>query len=295
MAVTIFFITVTTFIITFIVPGNPARTIAGPKATPEVIHTIEQQLGLNLPKYVQFEHYIERLVHGDLGMSYRNYEKVSVTLANRFPKTLYLGLAVFFLNVVFGVPLGILAAIKQSKSTDKVITVGSLVGTSSPTFLNGYILLFIVAYKLQLLPIGGYGGIQYVILPALTVSLASAAGYIRVVRTSMLEVLSSDYVRTARAKGLAESVVVMKHAFRSSLIPLITYAGMDLAGLMGGLIVTEGIFAWPGIGQLAVMSIQYQDMPVIMGTVLIGAVAVVFANFVVDLLYAAADPRIHYS
>lgn len=295
MFVTMFCIILVTFIISFVVPGDPARTIAGPKASPEVILSIQKQLGLDLPKPVQFVHYVQRLVlHGDLGVSYRTNEAVTETLIYRFPKTLSLGLAVFLLNLLLGVPAGIYAALKQNKVVDKIIMVVSLIGTSFPTFLMGYVLMFFVAYKLQLLPIAGYGGIQYMILPAFTVSLASSAGYIRVVRASMLEVLGSDYVRTARAKGLSERTVVMKHAFRSTLIPLITYAGMDLAGLMGGLIVTESIFGWPGIGQMAVTAIAYQDMPLIMGSVLTGAVAVVLANFVVDLLYAVADPRISY-
>jgi len=295
MFVTMFCIILVTFIISFVVPGDPARTIAGPKASPEVILSIQKQLGLDLPKPVQFQNYIGRLVlHGDLGISYRTNEAVTDTLIYRFPKTLSLGIAVFLLNLLLGVPAGIYAALKQNKVVDKIIMVVSLIGTSFPTFLMGYVLMFFVAYKLQLLPIAGYGGLKYMILPAFTVSLASAAGYIRVVRASMLEVLESDYVRTARAKGLSERTVVMKHAFRSTLIPLITYAGMDLAGLMGGLIVTESIFGWPGIGQMAVTAIQYQDMPLIMGSVLTGAVAVVLANFVVDLLYAVADPRISY-
>ncbi|HUX46511.1 MAG TPA: ABC transporter permease [Desulfosporosinus sp.] len=297
MFVTMFFIVLVTFVISFVVPGNPAATIAGPKASKEVIQSIENQLGLNLPKYVQFEHYIDRLVlHGDLGMSYRTNQEVTDVLKDRFPKTLSLGLAVFLLNLLLGVPAGIYAALKQNKIMDKIIMVVSLIGTSAPTFLLGYLLMFFIAFKLKLLPIAGYGGgaLQYMILPAFTVSLASSAGYIRVVRASMLEVLGSDYVRTARARGLSERTVVLKHAFRSTLIPLITYAGMDLAGLMGGLIITEGIFGWPGIGQMAVTAIAYQDMPLIMGSVLTGAVAVVLANFVVDLLYAAADPRISY-
>lgn len=295
MLVTMFFIILITFVINFVVPGNPARTIAGPKATPEVIKTIEDNLGLNLPKYVQFENYLGKVVHGNLGISYRTMEPVSQEIGNRFPKTVYLSICVFILNILLGVPAGVFAALKRDKLPDKIILTLSLIGNSAPTFWTGYILLFVVAYKLNLVPIAGYGGLQYVILPALTVSLASAAGYVRVVRTSMLEVLGSDYVRTARAKGLPEYKVVIKHAFRSTLIPLITYAGMDLGSLMGGLIVTESIFAWPGIGQLAVTSIMYQDMPLIMGTVLVAAIAVVLANFVVDLLYAVADPRISYS
>ncbi|CAA7602164.1 Binding-protein-dependent transport system inner membrane component [Acididesulfobacillus acetoxydans] len=294
MIITLFFIVLIAFVINFVVPGNPARTIAGPKASPEVIKAIEEKYDLNKPVYVQFEHYFVNLLHGDLGISYRTNETVNSELRTAFPKTMYLGFSVFFLNVLIGVPTGIYAAIKRSKFMDHVILISSLVGTSAPTFWIGYILLFIVGYKLSLLPIGGYGGISHVILPALTVSLASAAGYVRVVRTSMLEVLGTDYVRTAEAKGLSQSTVILKHAFRSSVIPLITYAGMDLGTLMGGLIVTEGIFGWPGIGQMAVTAINYQDMPTIMGVVLVAAVAVVIANFVVDIIYALVDPRISY-
>lgn len=293
--VTLFFVVLIAFLINFVVPGNPARTIAGPKASPEVIKVIEQKYGLDQPLYKQFGMYVDRLVvHGDLGRSYRTNEEVSSELANRLPKTVYLGLTIFFLNILIGVPMGIYAAIKRSKLADHLILISSLIGTSAPTFWIGYILLFIFGYELNLLPIGGYGGISHVILPAITVSLASSAGYVRVVRTSMLEVTGSDYVRTARAKGLPEGTVIMKHAFRSALIPLITFAGMDLASLMGGLIVTEGIFGWPGIGSMAVTAIGYQDMPTIMGTVLVGAVAVVIANFVVDIIYAFVDPRISY-
>ncbi|SPF32973.1 putative peptide transporter permease subunit: membrane component of ABC superfamily [Candidatus Desulfosporosinus infrequens] len=293
--VTLFFVVLIAFLINFVVPGNPARTIAGPKASPQVIKVIEEKYGLDQPLYKQFGMYLDRLVvHGDLGMSYRTNEEVSSELANRVPKTIYLGLTIFLLNVLIGVPMGIYAAIKRSKFADHLILISSLIGTSAPTFWIGYILLFIFGYKLNLLPIGGYGGLSHVILPAITVSLASSAGYVRVVRTSMLEVTGSDYVRTARAKGLPERTVIIKHAFRSALIPLITFAGMDLASLMGGLIVTEGIFGWPGIGSMAVTAIGYQDMPTIMGTVLVGAVAVVIANFVVDIIYAFVDPRISY-
>lgn len=294
MVVTLFFIVLIAFVINFVVPGNPARTIAGPKASAEVIKMIEQKYDLDKPVYVQFEHYFGNLVHGDLGMSYRTNESVSSELKSSFPKTVYLGLTIFFLNVLIGVPTGIYAAIKRSKFMDHVILISSLVGTSAPTFWIGYILLFVFGFELNILPIGGYGGLSHVILPAITVSLASAAGYVRVVRTSMLEVLGTDYVRTAEAKGLPQSKVIFKHAFRSSLIPLITYAGMDLGTLMGGLIVTEGIFGWPGIGKMAVTAITYQDMPTIMGVVLVGAVAVVIANFVVDIIYAFVDPRISY-
>lgn len=294
MAVTLFFIILIAFFINFVVPGNPARTIAGPKASPEVIKAIEQKYELDKPVYVQFGHYLGNLLHGDLGMSFRTNETVSSELANAAPKTVYLGFTIFFLNVLLGVPTGIYAAIKRSKFMDHVILIASLVGNSAPTFWIGYILLFLIGYKLNILPIGGYGGLSHVILPALTVSLGASAGYVRVVRTSMLEVLGTDYVRTAEAKGLPQSKVILKHAFRSSLIPVVTYAGWDLGTLMGGLIVTEGIFGWPGIGSMAVTAITYQDMPTIMGVVIVGAVGVVLANFVVDILYAFVDPRISY-
>ncbi|MDA8443260.1 MAG: ABC transporter permease [Peptococcaceae bacterium] len=296
MLVTLFFIVLITFIINFVVPGDPARTIAGPKASPQVIQTIRDKFGLNKPLPIQFENYVGRLVlHGDLGQSYRTQDSVTQRIEKAFPKTLFLGLCIFCMNIILGVPLGIYAAIKRDKIPDKLILILSLVGNSAPVFWTGYLLLFFVGYKLNLLPIGGFGYDQHVLLPALTVSLASAAGYVRVVRASMLEVLGSDYVRTARAKGLSEVKVVLKHAFRSTMIPIVTYAGTDLGTLMGGLIVTEGIFGWPGIGMLAVTAIGYQDMPMIMGTVLVAALGVVVANFVVDLLYAAVDTRISYN
>jgi ABC-type dipeptide/oligopeptide/nickel transport system permease component len=285
-------ISIITFIIAYAVPGDPARMIVGPKASAELVAQVRHNLGLDQPLYVQYFHYVWRLLHGDLGFSYHYNMPVAQLLFDRLGNTAQLAFGGWLVEILLGVPLGILAALYHRKWVDYALGFIGLVGISFPVFLLGMLMILFVGFYWKLLPLSGSGGIQHLILPSLTLGLVNFAYYQRLVKASMVEVFAQDYIRTAKASGVSKSRIVTHHALRNGIIPAVTYAGMDIAGLLGGLVLTETVFNYPGLGLLSWDSIQNLDFPVIMATVLLAAVFVVIFNFIVDIIYSLIDPRI---
>ncbi len=286
-------VTFLTFAIAFLIPSDPARTVAGPKADRETLAAIRTELGLDQPWPVQYVRYVERLAHGDFGRSYLTRQNVLRAIAERLPATAYLAIASLAASALVGIMLGSWTALRHGSATDLAVLVGSLVVLSLPVFWVGIMLLYVFAYRLRLFPLGGFGPMN-VVLPACALALNGAAYYARLLHTNMRTVLDQDYVRTAHAKGLSPLRVYGKHALRNALIPLTTLLGLDFAGLMSGVVLTETVFNWPGLGRLAVDAVFNQDIPMIMGTVLFSAILVVGANIGVDFLYLLIDPRIRY-
>lgn len=283
------------FAITNLVPADPARLLAGRQASEETVAGIRAQLGLDRPLYVQYGRYVGALAQGDLGRSYQQRTDVRTLLLSRLPATLQLTAGGILLELLFGLPLGIVAALYAGRALDKGVMAFAFLGVSAPQFALGLILLYVFAYRFALLPLGGYGTPQHLVLPALTLAVTGAGWYARVVRSAMLETLQADYIRTGTAKGLARRRVVLKHALRNAVLPVVAMIGLDIGLLMGGVVVVESVFAWPGVGQLAWQAIQVLDLPVIMGTVLLSAVFIVLGNLLADLVYPLVDPRIRYS
>ncbi|MDR7487080.1 MAG: ABC transporter permease [Armatimonadota bacterium] len=277
-----------------VLPGDPAQIIAGEAATREFVEAVRRDLGLDRPLLVQFATFTASLLRGDLGRSVRSRAPVTDELWARIPNTVTLTVAGLAVAVTVGVSAGILSAVRPYSLIDTLVMVAALIGLSMPVFWSGLMMILVFAVWLGWLPAVGTGTPLHLVLPAVTLGLATAAIIARMTRSSMLEVLRSDYVRTARAKGLAERVVVNRHAFRNALIPVITVVGLQMGGLLSGAVLTESVFAWPGIGRLLVEGILARDYPVVQGAVLLVALAFVLVNLLVDLLYAVVDPRIHY-
>lgn len=281
-----------TFLIAFVVPADPAVTIAGAKADPQTLAMIRTQLGLDQPVYVQYGRYLGRVVHGDLGRSYILRESVTRLIAERFPATAILALCAMALSLILGVILGIVAAAYKDRAVDNGLLVVSLALVSVPVFWLGTMLLIAGGLYLHSFPLGGFSDARSLILPTLTLALGSGGYYSRILHTSLGEVMDQDYIRTALGKGLSRRAAMLKHGMANALLPLVTLAGLDLAGLLSGVVLTETVFNWPGIGRLAFEAIFNLDIPLIMGTVLFSAFLIVIANLLVDLLYAWLDPRI---
>ena len=292
--VTLMAISLIAFFILYAVPADPAAVIAGPNADAVAIANIRHQWGLDQPFVAQYKTYFFKLVRGDWGTSFFNQQSVLDQLWSRFPATAYLGIIAFLAQLVFGIPLGALAAIRQNTRTDSLIMGGVLIGLSIPRFWLGVILLFLFALKLPWFPLGGYGRWEHVVLPAITVGLTGAAYYTRLLRSSMIDVKRQDYVLAASAKGISPARVQIFHVMRNSLIPVVTWAGIDLASYLGGLLIVETVFGWPGIGQLTFQAIKNMDIPLISGAVLFSAILVVIGSLVVDITYVFLDPRISY-
>jgi peptide/nickel transport system permease protein len=281
-----------TFVITFVVPADPAVAIAGAKADPQTLATIRHELGLDQPIYVQYGRYVWRAAHGDLGRSYIRRESVTSLILSRFPATAILALAAMAFSLVLGIPMGMIAAVYRERAPDNALLVTSLALVSMPVFWLGTILLIVGGLFLRSFPLGGFGNWRSLVLPTLTLGLGSAGYYSRILQTNLSEALEQDYVRTARSKGLSRVRAMMRHAMANALLPLVTLAGLDLAGLLSGVVLTETVFNWPGIGRLSFEAVFNLDIPLIMGTVLFAAFLIVAANLIVDLLYAWLDPRI---
>jgi len=286
-------VTLVTFGLAFVVPSDPARTLAGPKADPQTVASIRRELGLDQPLPVQYLRYLARVARGDFGRSYLTRETVLRAVLERLPATAFLALTSLTVAALAGLLFGTLSAWRQGSAVDLAVLIGALVLLSLPAFWVGMILLYVFAYRWRLLPLGGFG-VANVVLPATALALGMAASYARLVHTNLVDVLEQDYIRSAHAKGLSRLQVYGKHALRNALIPLTTMLGLDLAGLMSGVVLTETVFNWPGLGRLAVDAVFNQDIPMIMGTVLLGALLVVGANMAVDFLYLAIDPRIRH-
>ncbi|MGH7416540.1 MAG: ABC transporter permease [Candidatus Rokuibacteriota bacterium] len=281
-----------TFLLMFAVPQDPGAAIAGPQATPQVTENIRKLLGLDQPLYVQYGRYLWRLLHGDLGRSYVFGRPVSELIASHLGPSFQLALACIIAEAAIGLPVGILSAARPGSRFDRVAMMGTLITLGLPHFWIGLFLLYVVGARLGWLPIGGYGGFRHLILPALAVGVAYAGWYARVIRSTLLDILARDYVRTARSKGLRERSVLVRHALRNALIPVVTMWGLDFANFASGLVVIEAVFGWPGIGAQMVEAVLRFDVPLAMGTVLVGALIVGVVNLVLDLVYPLLDPRL---
>ena len=297
MVVVLFFVSLITFLLAFAVPGDPAKSIAGTHATPEVLQRIRRELGLNLPLWKQYGLYLWHLLHGSMGYSYETQLPVTTAILQRFPATVMVAFFGIFFELLIGIPVGMISALRQYSIRDRSFTVLSLVFLAAPGFWLGMLLMYAFAYKLHIFPLGGLdqGMVYGCILPGLTLGLGGAAWYSRMLRSSMLDILSADYVKAARAKGLPERTVVWRHIMRNAWSPIVTLLGMDVGWFLGGVLVIEVVFGIPGIGWQAWNAIQTQDLPLIMGTVLFAALLVTISNFVVDLAYTWLDPRVKYT
>jgi len=283
-----------TFGATFLSPIDPARSYAGLRASNEVVERVREEFGLDDPLYVQYGRYLKRLVQGDLGNSFATDQPVLSAIVDRLPETGLLALAAGTVQLGLGIPLGLAAALKRGRILDRSILVFSLVGVVTPAFVLGFLLLYFLAFKLGWFPLGGSGSFAHLVLPALTLGVAGAAWYARMLRSTALNILSEDFVRMARAKGLAERVVVLRHVLRNAVGPIVTMIGIDLGVFLGGVLVIERVFAWPGIGDQAWRAISFNDVPMVMGTVLVAAFFVTVFNLAADLVNAIIDPRVTY-
>jgi ABC-type dipeptide/oligopeptide/nickel transport system permease component len=280
------------FLLAHIVPGDPVEQMLGEGARAEDVQQLRHTLGLDLPVSVQYGRYIKGVVHGDLGESFRFQQPVAHVVLSHYPATLELAIVALLVCAAMGIPCGLVAAERCGTATDHAVGVLTLLGLSIPNFALGPVLILVFSVILGWLPVSGRGGIAHLTLPAVTLGAAFAAILTRMVRTSAIEELSSDYVRTARAKGLSEPAVLFRHAFRNALIPILTVLGLQFGTLLAGAIITETIFSWPGIGRLTVQAIQARDYPLLQGCILLIAVSYVGVNFLTDLACAFADPRV---
>jgi peptide/nickel transport system permease protein len=285
-------VTVITFMLSFLIPADPVRMIAGRSATPETVERIRHELGLDQPIPVQYLRYLGNLVQGDMGRSYVQKSEVTELIESRLPATLQLMLGAIFFELLLGMPAGIFAAARRGRTADKAVMVLSFVGVSAPQFVVGLILLYVFAYSLALFPLSGYGTLWHLVLPALTLGFTGGGWYSRMTRSSMVEVLRQDYIRTARAKGASEGRVVLIHGLRNAILPIIAMIGLDIGIFMQGAVVVEAVYGWPGIGQLAWQAIQRVDIPIIMGVTLVAAVGIVLGNLLADIATSLFDPRV---
>lgn len=281
-----------TFLLLFVLPADPVRQIAGRSATPATVENIRQQLGLDQPFIVQYGRYLGNLLQGDLGRSYLQKTEVTELILSRLPATLQLMAAGILAELVLGLTMGIAAALMRGRAGDQVLMMASFVTVSAPQFVVSLLLLYVFAVRLGWFPIGGYGTLAHLVLPAVTLGILGSGWYSRMMRSSMIEVLRADYIRTARAKGLSRARVVLRHALPNAILPVIAMIGIDIGIFMGGIVVVESVFGWPGIGQLAWQAIQRVDIPIIMGVTLVSALAIVIGNLIADVIAPLIDPRI---
>jgi ABC-type dipeptide/oligopeptide/nickel transport system permease component len=291
---TLFGVLVVVFALLYVAPGDPVLAMVGERADPATIARLRTELRLDDPLPVQFAHYVGGAVRGDLGRSYITGRPIARDIVERFPKTLLLAVTAMLIASTLGITLGVLSARRPGGWTDRLSLGIAYVGISFPVYWVGLILIFVFAVVLRWLPPSGYGRPEFLVLPALALGSRSIAFLARVTRSSMLETLGSDFVRTARAKGLRERVVVARHALRNALIPIITVLGLDFGYYLTGSILTETIFSWPGLGRYVVNAISRRDLPAIQGSVLFLSIVFVAVNILTDLAYAKADPRVVY-
>lgn len=303
--VVLWLITLLVFLLFFVAPNDVARTLAGRQATPDVIASVNERLGLSQPVWKQYVDFVGNALHGNLGYDYYHQVPVTTIIAQAVPVTVSLAVGAAVIWLLLGVSSGVLSAVRPRTVADRTVTVLALLFYSMPSFLLGVLLLYFLYFQLTLagfpiFPAGGYAPLsdgvlqwaRHLILPWLSLALLSAAVYTRLMRGSMLDVLGEDYVRTARSKGIRERRVIALHGVRSALTPVVTQFGIDLGTLIGGVVVTETVFSLPGLGKTAIDAITQQDLPVIIGIVLVAAAGVVVANIAVDIGYALLDPRV---
>lgn len=281
-----------TFVLLYVLPADPVRQIAGRAATAQTVENIRQQLGLDQPFLVQYGRYLGNLLQGDLGRSYLQKTDVAELISSRLPASLLLMAAGIVAELVIGISLGVMAALWRGRALDQGLMVSSFVAVSAPQFVVGLLLLYVFAVWLGWFPIGGYGTFAHLVLPAMTLGILGSGWYSRMMRSSMIEVLRADYIRTARAKGLTRWRVIFRHALPNAILPIIAMIGIDIGIFMGGIVVVESVFGWPGMGQLAWQAIQRVDIPIIMGVTLVSAAFIVLGNLLADLIAPLVDPRI---
>lgn len=280
------------FAIMSLTPGDPAQLILGENAPKEAVLKLREEMGLNDPFFMQYFRFVKNAIMGDFGRSYTTGREVFGEIFARFPNTLILAVIGIIISVCIGIPIGIISATRQYSFLDSFSMVIALLGVSMPVFWLGLMLILIFSVKLGWLPSGGFDGLKSIILPAVTLGVGSAAIITRMTRSSMLEVIRQDYIRTARAKGVAEKVVINKHALKNALIPIITVVGLQFGHLLGGAVLTESVYSWPGVGRLMVDAIRQKDTPTVLAAVVFLAAAFSVVNLLVDILYAYVDPRI---
>lgn len=299
---TLIIVAVIVFAVTRIIPGNPAATLLGPQASVAEVEKMMVEMGLDKSYPEQFFNYIRDLLSGDLGYSYAYNMNVSELILERFPNTIVLTVAALFIALFIGIPAGIISAYKRNTFVDYLVMVISLVGVSMPVFWLGVMLVLVFSVNLGLLPATGMGNwsagadvfFRHLILPSITLATIPMANFARITRSSMLEVLSQDYIRTARAKGLKEQVVIWKHALKNALNPILSVLGMQVAALLGGSVLTETIFSWPGMGRLITDAIDRRDYGVVQGVVIFIALIYILTNLIIDILYKVVNPKITY-
>jgi len=286
--------TLLTFMLLEVVPGDPIALMMREHIDADVVARVRKEMRLDDPWAVRYVRYMWDALHGDFGTSYKIHRSVSDLLVDAFPKTLALTLAALIFAWGIGIPAGIVGALKHYSAPDYLVTLFSLIGVSVPVFWSGLIFQLIFGWKLGLLPISGYGGIVFLIMPGIVLGWSSAAVISRLMRSSLLEVLGSDFVRTARAKGLTEWAVVFRHALKNSLLPVVTIMAIQVADLLTGAVIVESVFGIPGIGRVSVSAIMNRDVPLLQGSVMLTVVLVVLGNLLADVSYAFLDPRIRY-
>jgi peptide/nickel transport system permease protein len=286
--------TLVLFVLVRVVPADPALSIAGPKADAATLAAIRRDLGLDAPLAVQYGHYLWRLAHGDLGRSYLTGRRVVDVIVERLPATALLAATSLGGGFLLGLMIGLVTAARSGSRADVAVLLATLVGLSIPTFWLANLLIYAFGYRLRLLPLGGFGTLRHLVLPAATLAIVHFFFYARFVHTTVTGTLASDYIRTARAKGVGPVRLYFHHALRNALIPIVTLLGLDVAALMSGVVLTETVFNWPGLGRLAVQAVFSLDIPVVAGTVLFSATIVLAANLVVDLFYGVIDPRVRH-
>ena len=292
---TLFGVLVVAFLLLYVAPGDPVTAMIGERADSTTIARLRRELRLDEPLYVRFGDYVGKIARGDLGRSYITNRPITRDIRERFPKTLQLALAAMLFAAFAGITLGVLSARKPGGWSDRLALGIAYLGISFPVYWVGLLLILLFAVTVHLLPPSGYGSWRFLILPALALGMRSIAFLARVTRSAMLDALSADYVRTARAKGLAERVVTLRHALRNAMIPIITVLGLDFGAYLTGSILTETVFSWPGLGRYVVNAIARRDLPAIQGAVLFLSAVFVLVNLLADIAYAKTDPRVAYS
>jgi len=289
-------VTLILFILMYIIPEDPARLILQKGATEQALANLREKMGIDKPLYVQYWRYVKQLLQGDLGTSYRYRRSVNSILAEHYPNSIRLAVAAIIIEIIIGIFAGIVSAVRKYSFWDTLVTVSTTLAVCVPVFWLGMMLQIIFGLRLGWLPISGMGdgSLKYYILPAITLASVSTAYVARMTRSSMLEVMSNDYITTAFAKGLSYNMVIGKHALKNALIPVVTPIGLDLGALMGGAILTETVFSWPGVGRTIYLAILQRDAPVVIGGTLILVMIFLVLNLIVDIIYALLDPRIRY-
>ena len=280
------------FVMLRILPGNPAETMAGEHVSQAVIDKISREMGLDEPLYIQFFKYLANAVRGDFGTSYRLNRNVTGIILEAFPNTVKLSICAAVIAWVIGITAGLVAAINQNRILDRLFMGVSLAGVSMPVFMIALVLQYLFAFQFKIFPVSGYDSLACMVLPAISLGWNSAGSIARMTRSNLVEVMQGDYIRTARAKGLRESGVIIGHALKNAMLPVVTMMALQISSMLSGAVLTESVFGIPGIGRLAVNAIETRDMPLLQGTVIFTTILVIIGNLVADILYSVLDPRI---